>query len=123
MNAMRRFTLAAGLLAFALFLSGCPRAGGMFDKYKGQSKTQKELRIAYYEIYQPDVYYPNDDVIVWQDPGRNQRAFLLPPKTRVDVLETVDGDKYGSPHVMYKIKTTDGRTGWVPKGWCKQVYK
>ena len=68
----------------------------------------------------------------WEEVGRQllpdytpeeQRAFLLAPGTKVDVIETIDGDKYGSPHIMYKIKTADGRTGWVPKKWCKQFYK
>ncbi|MCU0722324.1 MAG: hypothetical protein MUC63_01675 [Planctomycetes bacterium] len=124
MSIASRIALAAVLSAFVLALPACPgKVGHLYDKYENKGKSQKELRIAYYEIFQGDVNYPNDDVIIWQDPGRNQRAFLLAPKTRVDVLETVDGDKYGTQHVMYKIKTADGRTGWVPKPWCKQVYK
>jgi hypothetical protein len=80
-------------------------------------------RIAYYQIHQPDVNYPNDDVIIWKAPDRENRAFLLSPGTKVDVIETVDGSKYGTRHIMYKIRTADGRTGWVPKRWCKQFYK
>ncbi|MHC5040075.1 MAG: hypothetical protein ACYTHM_22435 [Planctomycetota bacterium] len=118
----RRFLIGFLCLAgLAFFLSACGKSGGMFDRYKKSRKGKK--RIAYYEIWQPDVNYPDDDVLIWKTPGRNNRAFKLPPGTKVDVVETVDGDKYGSQHVMYKIKTADGRTGWVPKKWCKQYYK
>jgi hypothetical protein len=115
--------LVAGLLLLSMGLSACGKTGKAFDAYKGHGGKASEMRIAYYEIYQPDINYPTDDVIIWQAPDRAQRAFLLAPKTRVEVVKTVDGDKYGSPHVMYQIKTADGRTGWVPKPWCKQVYK
>lgn len=117
--------LAASILALsalAVVLGSCGKSGGMFDRYSKKSRAGR-TRIAYYEIHQSDVNYPNDDVIIWQDPGRNQRAFLLTPGTKVDVVETVDGDKYGTAHIVYKIKTADGRTGWVPKQWCRQVYK
>jgi hypothetical protein len=77
-------------------------------------------RFATYRIHQPHVDYRNDDVIIWADPGRTKRLFLLPPGTKVDVIETVDGAKYGSNHIMYKVRTADGRAGWVPKNWCKQ---
>ena len=110
-----------GLACLALFLSACGKSGGMFDRYKKSRKGKQ--RIAYYQIHQPDVNYPNDDVLIWHDPGRNKRSFKLPPGTKVDVLETIDGDKYGTKHIIYKIKTADGRTGWVPKKWCKQFYK
>ncbi|GEM_PF-2684469 len=112
-----------GLFAFvslALFLSACENEG-MFDRYKKKKGNRRE--IDHYEIHQPDVNYPNDDVLIWHTPSRNKRKFKLPPGTHVEVLETVDGDKVGSSHIMYKIRTADGREGWVPKGWCKQVYK
>jgi hypothetical protein len=108
-------------MALAFVLSACGKGGGMFDRYKKSRKGKK--RIAFYKIHQPDVNYPNDDVIIWKAPDRENRAFLLSPGTKVDVIETLDGDKYGSAHIMYKIKTADGRTGWVPKKWCKQFYK
>lgn len=121
-----RFRKPAGLTvltlaALGVLLPACTKTGGMFDKYKKSRKGTQ--RIAYYEIHQPDVNYPNDDVLIWKSPDRKERSFKLPPGTRVDVLETIDGDKYGSPHIMYKIKTADGRTGWVPKKWCRQFYK
>ena len=116
--------LVAGLLLLGMGFPACGKTGKAFDAYKGGGgKKASELRIAYYEIYQNDVNYPTDDVIIWQAPDRAQRAFLLAPKTRVEVIKTVDGDKYGTQHVMYQIKTADVRTGWVPKPWCKQVYK
>ena len=109
-----------GFLAFAFLLSAC-EGRGMFDRYK-KSRRSKQ-RIAYYKIHQPDVNYPNDDVLIWKAPDRENRAFKLAPGTKVTVVETIDGDKYGTKHIMYKIKTADGRTGWVPKKWCKQFYK
>jgi hypothetical protein len=89
----------------------------------GQGPPGSKKRVAYYRIHQPDVNYPNDHVIIWKDPSRENRAFILSPGTRVDVIETIDGDKFGSRHIMYRIRTADGRTGWVPKPWCKQVYR
>jgi hypothetical protein len=71
-------------------------------------------------IHQPDVNYPNDDVLIWKSPARNRRAFRLAPGTEVEILEEVDGDRFGTPHVMFKIRTADGREGWVPKSWCKK---
>jgi hypothetical protein len=94
----------------------------MWDKYK-RSDRKGQARISHYEIFQPNINYPKDDVIVWKEPARSQRAFLLKPGTKVEVVETVDGDKYGTEHVVYRIKTADGREGWVPKPWCKQIYK
>ncbi|MCU0723968.1 MAG: hypothetical protein MUC63_10215, partial [Planctomycetes bacterium] len=70
-------------------------------------------------IHQPNENYPNDEVIVWKDQGRSQRAFLLPPGEEVENLEEVDGAKSGSPHVMCRIRTRDGREGWVPKPWLR----
>jgi hypothetical protein len=109
-----------GFVALAFTLTSCGK-GGMFDRYKKSRKGKK--RIAYYQIHQPDVNYPDDDVIIWKAPDRENRAFLLSPGIKVTVIETIDGDKFGSAHIMYKIKTADGRTGWVPKKWCKQFYK
>jgi hypothetical protein len=97
------------------------KKSGMFDRYKKSRKGKR--RIAYYQIHQPNEVYANDDVIIWKTPSRDARAFVLAPGTKIDVIETVDGDKYGSAHIMYKIKTADGRTGWVPKNFCKQFYK
>lgn len=72
-------------------------------------------------IHQPNEAYPNDDVIVWKDPGRNSRAFVLAPGTRVAVLEKVDGEEFGSAHVMMRIRTDDGREGWIPKIYVRKA--
>ena len=74
---------------------------------------KNQRQISHYEIFQPNINYPNDDVILWMDPGRNQRAFMLKPGTKVDVIEIVDGEKFGSMHLMYRIRTADGREGWI----------
>ncbi|MHC4599328.1 MAG: hypothetical protein ACYS47_10015, partial [Planctomycetota bacterium] len=78
-------------------------------------------KTTHYEIHQPNVHYPDDDVLVWEDLGRNKRAFTLSPGTKVDVVEITDGYEEGTPHVMYRIRTADGREGWVPEKWCKKV--
>ena len=46
-----------------------------------------------------------------------------PLGTRVKMIKTVEGDAYEYQGVIYRIRTEDGRTGWVPQKWCKAVMK
>ncbi|MHC5039381.1 MAG: hypothetical protein ACYTHM_18900 [Planctomycetota bacterium] len=71
-------------------------------------------------IHQPDEQFANDEVIIWKDAKRTERAFKLTPGTFVVVLETLDGAEVGSPHKMLKIQTEEGEEGWVPDRWCKE---
>ena len=107
--------LLLSLLAVsALILVSCGNKKSFAPKKK---KTQK---IVGYEIHQPDSSYGNDDVLIWKETTRDNRAFKLPPGTKVEVLKTVD-TKEGK--TMYQIKDGDERTGWVPKSHCKAIYK
>lgn len=100
-----------------LLLAGCG-GKGLASKFKDAAKGKKEK--THFEIHQPHHIYKNDKVLIWHGPQRNKRKFLLPPGTRVKVLTTVNGQKYGQEWDMYKIQTSDGRVGWVPSGWCKE---
>lgn len=121
MDYLKRFVAVLSVLSVLSFGLAACNPGNMWSKYDKNKKGKQ--RIAYYQIHQPHPVYPDDPVNIWKDPGRNQKAFQLAPGTKVDVTETIDGDKYDTPHIIYKIKTADGREGWVPKPWCKQIYK
>ncbi|MHC4599642.1 MAG: hypothetical protein ACYS47_11605 [Planctomycetota bacterium] len=112
LHPLRISALVLPFLAFGLVSCG---SGKGF-----QPRPKPKPRISHYEVHQPDVNYANDDVVIWIDRERGKRAFLLKPGTKVEVVQTVD-DKDGK--TMYEIKTKDGRKGWVPKTYCKAVYK
>jgi hypothetical protein len=104
------------LMVGLTFTAGSCGSGKAF-----KPRVKKKPRISHYEIHQPDSTHPNDDVLIWKDSKRDERAFPMKPGTKVEVLETLDDEKQGK--IMYKIKTKDDRTGWVPKSHCKAVYK
>ncbi len=106
-------------VAAALLLFACGCGGKGFGSYTDAAAQGREK--THFEIYQPHHIYKNDKVLVWHNPSRDKRKFLLDPGTRVKVLKTVDGTKYGQEWDMYLIETMDGRQGWVPSGWCKEV--
>ena len=115
MNACPRGILLAGTFVLGLSLLASCGSGKGF-----KPRPKPKPTISHYEIYQPDSTYAQDDVILWQSPACAARAFLLPPGTKVEVLETVD-DKEGK--TFYKVKAGGDRTAWVPKSHCKAVYK
>ena len=105
------------LLVFVL----CGAGLGSCGSKKGFAPRPKpKPKISHYAIHQPDVNYPNDDVRISKKPDLEERAFMLPPGTKVEVVNTVD-NKDGK--IVYEIKTGDDRKGWVPKPHCKAVYK
>ncbi|MHC4781341.1 MAG: SH3 domain-containing protein [Planctomycetota bacterium] len=108
------------ILALALFAGACGKPGKMYEKVKPKKGGEK---ISHYVIHQPNTTHPDDDVIVWKGPDRKDRVCQLPPGTKVDMIETVEGDPHGYQGVLFKIKTADGRTGYVPDKWLKGIKK
>ncbi|MHC4781372.1 MAG: hypothetical protein ACYTFG_22585 [Planctomycetota bacterium] len=102
------------LFAFSVVLASCGNSKAFVPKKK------KKAKISHYEIYQPDSTYKDDDVVIWQKADRDKRAFLLSPGTKVKLLQSKDT---ADGNIMYEIETADERKGWVPKKWCKAVYK
>ena len=100
--------------AIAFFSASCPKK----ELFKPPSQTKQA--VSHYEIIQPNTNYPNDEVIIWQTPDLGQRAFLLKPKTKVELVKSQDNSE---GKTVYQIKTADDRTGWVPNTHCKPVYK
>ncbi|MHC5036322.1 MAG: hypothetical protein ACYTHM_03335 [Planctomycetota bacterium] len=118
---MPRRSIAGVLALAALSFTACSKSKPSPSTAPGSGKSGG--RILHHVIHQPDANYGDDDVIIWQEPERKNRAFKLAPGTKVDVIETVEGDPHGVEGVIFKIKTGEGREGWVPKKWCKPVKK
>ena len=94
---------------------------GKGPKYK--TKKDKKAKISHHVIHQPNATYKDDDVIIWKTPKRKDRAFLLKPGTRIEVTDTVDGEKHGGSGINNKVKDPKDREGYVPKKYCKAVMK
>lgn len=110
----RFMLILTGLAVLALVASSC----GESKAFKPKPKPKQV--ISHYEIVQPNSTYAADDVIIWSNPDQGQRAFLLKPGTKVEVLKNVDT---AEGKTMLQIKTADERTGWVPNTHCVPKYK
>jgi hypothetical protein len=109
MKLNKTLCLLTALFAMAILAAGCDKGSDVDNSDAAKPSKEKY----HYVIHQPNTDHPNDDVLIWDTPTRNKRKFKLAPGTRVKVLKTTEEN-------MYKIKTTDGREGWVPAKWCRK---
>ncbi|GEM_PF-3324355 len=72
------------------------------------------LRVDPFRIYQPNRRYPHEPVTLFDSPESKKILFRLPPGTRVFRLNTWDD----SVREIYKVRTMDGREGWVDAKSC-----
>jgi hypothetical protein len=72
-----------------------------------------------YEVFDPSSAPQTAIIKVWESPGLAKMKFQLLTGTKVTVLQHVDHARYSYGGV-YKIRTSDGREGWIATGFCRK---